>query len=80
MAHLSMLLHYSLLALFFWACMKIYLKIAMRYGIFDRPNRRSSHNYIAIRGGGVLFLMAAIAQSLEHLERPGRLQDRKSVV
>ncbi|QKJ29413.1 glycosyltransferase family 4 protein [Mucilaginibacter mali] len=32
-----------------------YFKIADRYNIIDKPNHRSSHTEITIRGGGVIF-------------------------
>ena len=36
----------------------IYFKIADKYNIIDKPNSRSSHTTITIRGGGVLFPIA----------------------
>ena len=33
----------------------IYFKVAIEYNIVDKPNVRSSHNYITIRGGGIIF-------------------------
>lgn len=44
----------------------VYLKIADRHNIIDHPNERSSHSDITIRGGGVIFVMAAIAASCWH--------------
>lgn len=38
----------------------LYFKIAERYKIIDKPNERSSHSLPTIRGGGVIFLLAAI--------------------
>lgn len=38
----------------------IYLKIAVRFKIIDKPNERSSHTKITVRGGGILFALAAI--------------------
>lgn len=37
----------------------IYFRIADRFTIVDRPIERSSHNSIVIRGGGIIFLLAA---------------------
>ena len=37
----------------------VYFRIADRFNIVDRPNERSSHNSIVIRGGGIIFLLAA---------------------
>jgi UDP-N-acetylmuramyl pentapeptide phosphotransferase/UDP-N-acetylglucosamine-1-phosphate transferase len=40
--------------------MLLYLKVADRYNIVDKPNQRSSHSEIIIRGGGIIFLFAAL--------------------
>ena len=37
-----------------------YFKIADHFDIIDRPNERSSHHIPTIRGGGVVFLVAAL--------------------
>jgi UDP-N-acetylmuramyl pentapeptide phosphotransferase/UDP-N-acetylglucosamine-1-phosphate transferase len=38
----------------------IYFKIADRYNIIDKPNHRSSHSEITIRGGGIIFPLAIL--------------------
>ena len=38
----------------------LYFRIADRFNIIDKPNERSSHNYITIRGGGVIYWVAAL--------------------
>jgi len=38
----------------------VYFRLADKYNIIDKPNLRSSHNYITIRGGGVVFWLAAV--------------------
>lgn len=37
-----------------------YFRIADHYNIIDKPNSRSSHTEITIRGGGIIFWVAAI--------------------
>ena len=37
----------------------IYFRIADRFNIIDKPNQRSSHSTIVLRGGGVIFLIGA---------------------
>ncbi|WP_053826641.1 MraY family glycosyltransferase [Lascolabacillus massiliensis] len=37
-----------------------YFKVADRFNIIDKPNLRSSHDYITIRGGGVIYWVAAL--------------------
>ena len=39
----------------------IYFRLAGRLGIIDKPNSRSSHDEVTLRGGGVVFYVAAIA-------------------
>ena len=39
----------------------IYFKIADRFNIIDKPNERSSHSSIVLRGGGVIFSVAMVA-------------------
>ena len=38
----------------------LYFKLAGRFGIVDRPNGRSSHTRPTIRGGGIVFPLAAL--------------------
>lgn len=33
-----------------------YFRVADRFNIIDKPNQRSSHNSITLRGGGIIFL------------------------
>lgn len=37
----------------------VYFKIADRFNIIDKPNERSSHKTLTLRGGGVIFLFGA---------------------
>ena len=37
----------------------LYFRIADRYNIIDKPNERSSHTTIVLRGGGIIFLIGA---------------------
>lgn len=34
----------------------LYFRIAAKYNIIDKPNERSSHSRITLRGGGIIFL------------------------
>src|SRR5690606_5044234 len=38
----------------------LYFKIADRYNIIDKPNERSSHKSLTIRGGGIVFSLAVL--------------------
>lgn len=37
-----------------------YFKIAVKYNIIDKPNLRSSHTSITLRGGGIVFYFGAL--------------------
>lgn len=37
----------------------VYFRIADKFNIIDKPNERSSHSTIVLRGGGVIFLIGA---------------------
>lgn len=37
----------------------LYFRIADKYNIIDKPNERSSHSTIVLRGGGVIFFLSA---------------------
>ena len=37
----------------------IYFRIADRFNIIDKPNQRSSHSTIVLRGGGIIFMIGA---------------------
>lgn len=46
----------------------VYFKIADRYNIVDKPNQRSSHTEITLRGGGIIFWFAALLYFAQHLQ------------
>ena len=46
------------------AVSSLYLKLAIKFNIIDKPNERSSHREITIRGGGVLFPITILLWSL----------------
>jgi len=39
----------------------IYFRIADKFNIIDKPNERSSHSTIVLRGGGIIFCLSMIA-------------------
>ena len=41
-----------------------YFKVADRFNIIDKPNERSSHTRITLRGGGIIFYLGALAYFL----------------
>jgi UDP-N-acetylmuramyl pentapeptide phosphotransferase/UDP-N-acetylglucosamine-1-phosphate transferase len=50
--------------------MLLYFRIADKYNIIDKPNERSSHDYITIRGGGIVFWAAGVLYVLFYHDLP----------
>ena len=46
----------------------LYFKIADRYNIVDKPNHRSAHTEITLRGGGIIFWFAALLYFAQHVQ------------
>ena len=38
----------------------VYFKVADKCNIIDKPNERSSHSTIVLRGGGVIFAISMV--------------------
>ena len=48
-----------------------YFRVADKFNIIDKPNERSSHSRITLRGGGIIFYFGALAYFLSnHWEYP----------
>ena len=50
---------YIIIAVILLAAELIYFRIADKFNIIDKPNERSSHSTIVLRGGGIIFLIGA---------------------
>lgn len=57
---------YILLTALLFVLMFVYFKIADRFNIIDKPNERSSHSTLTIRGGGIIFLVSIIIAGIMH--------------
>ena len=53
-------MQYILVALLFVILELVYFKIADFFNIIDKPNHRSSHTTITLRGGGIIFPIAVL--------------------
>jgi len=53
-------MEYLLLFAVLFALGLIYIKLALRYNIVDRPNNRSSHSNETVRGGGIIIPISAL--------------------
>lgn len=51
----NILITYIIVAFLCFASLLLFIRHAHRFGLSDQPNHRSSHDYIVVRGGGVVF-------------------------
>ena len=56
-----MLATYLIISLVLLVAELVYFKVAEKFNIIDKPNERSSHSSIVLRGGGVIFSLAMLA-------------------
>lgn len=61
------MMEYIAVILILFISILIYFKIADKYNIIDKPNHRSAHTQITLRGGGIIFPIAFIVFCLFHL-------------
>lgn len=48
--------------------MLLYFKVADRFNIIDKPNERSSHTEITLRGGGIIFWFSALLYFVQNIQ------------
>ena len=51
---------YLAILLLLFALELVYFKVADHFNIIDKPNARSSHTRIVLRGGGIIFSISLI--------------------
>ena len=51
---------YLILAVLLIGAELFYFRIADHFNIIDKPNERSSHSSIVLRGGGIIFLIGVL--------------------
>jgi len=62
---------YILLFILFFAAELVYFRIADHFNIIDKPNQRSSHSSITLRGGGIVFYIGVLLYfALEGFQYP----------
>jgi len=61
---------YIIIAVLLIVAELVYFKIADKCNIIDKPNERSSHSTIVLRGGGVIFAISMIVWSLTPFPSP----------
>ena len=57
---MSIWITYGIIAVMLLAAELLYFKIADKCNIIDKPNERSSHSTIVLRGGGIIFAISII--------------------
>lgn len=64
-------MYYLLILVLLFMAELFYFHIANRFNIIDKPNGRSSHIHITLRGGGIIFYFGALTYFLmNHFEYP----------
>lgn len=53
-------MYYLIVLVLLFVVELFYFKVADRYNIIDKPNERSSHTQITLRGGGIIFYFGAL--------------------
>lgn len=54
-------MQYLILVVLLFIVELLYFKIADKFNIIDKPNERSSHSQVTLRGGGIVFYFAVLA-------------------
>ena len=57
---MNMLVTYVIIFVLLLVAELVYFKIADKFNIIDKPNQRSSHSTIVLRGGGVIFALSMV--------------------
>lgn len=61
-------MEYILVTIILFISILIYFRIADKYNIIDKPNHRSAHTQITLRGGGIIFPIAFIVFCLFNIK------------
>ncbi|EJG01885.1 MraY family glycosyltransferase [Flavobacterium sp. F52] len=61
-------MEYIILGVVLLIIMLLYFKVADHFNIIDKPNQRSSHTEITLRGGGIIFWFSALLYFAQHIQ------------
>lgn len=61
-------MQYIILGIILIIVMLLYFKVADHFNIIDKPNLRSSHTEVTLRGGGIIFWVSALLYFVQHLK------------
>ena len=67
-----MALTYAIIAAILLIAELVYFKIADHFNIIDKPNERSSHTTIVLRGGGIIFSLSMIVWAIFEMVQGGQ--------
>lgn len=62
------MMEYTILGILLMILMLLYFKVADRFNIIDKPNLRSSHTEVTLRGGGIIFWFSALLYFAQHIQ------------
>lgn len=60
-------MEYTILGVLLMILMLLYFKVADKFNIIDKPNQRSSHTEITLRGGGIIFWFSSLLYFAQHV-------------
>lgn len=63
-------LTYGIIAALLVAVELVYFRVADRFNIIDKPNERSSHSRVVLRGGGIIFVLGLWVWGLTPIPSP----------
>jgi UDP-N-acetylmuramyl pentapeptide phosphotransferase/UDP-N-acetylglucosamine-1-phosphate transferase len=61
-------MQYTILGMLLMIIMLLYFIVANHFNIIDKPNERSSHTEITLRGGGIIFWFSALLYFIQNVE------------
>jgi UDP-N-acetylmuramyl pentapeptide phosphotransferase/UDP-N-acetylglucosamine-1-phosphate transferase len=61
-------MQYLILSILLFILMLFYFKVANRYNIIDKPNHRSAHTEVTLRGGGIIIWLSSLLYFIQNLQ------------
>lgn len=61
-------MEYTIFGIILMIIMLLYFKVADHFNIIDKPNQRSSHTEVTLRGGGIIFWFSALLYFVQHIQ------------
>src|SRR6476620_292937 len=62
------MIEYIVLIIVLFVLSLFYFKVADKFNIIDKPNHRSAHTEITLRGGGIVFWFASLLYLIQHFQ------------